>query len=399
MKEFNLSKCKMPLMKKIVKLLKSKSIFAIVLVLTSSLTLPLNNSNAETINVAPITFIQNIFAKKISSPFLRGSGVVVKDVESNEIIYASDSDVLRAPASVLKLISSVVALHILGADTTFPTSIYGTDEPDHFAIVGSSDPWITTSNKEAASDHRALFQNLLKPIIKANPDLTEITLDYYNVYQPQMDALVKYFAPTLTINLNPLSTPKAVAYPDRLMGTIYSPPLINIVKYLLLWSDNILADRLARIGAARAGFGKSNEGLNKVFDLVLTALNVPHAGLKVYDGSGLSKENKVSANTFAELLTRIWQMPNLYPLIDGLPLAGVTGTLKNRFTKDAPAGVARIQAKTGWIANTVSLAGYVTADNRQYAFAIINDRVKNTEKYRALARIAIDRALATLVTQ
>ena len=74
----------------------------------------------------------------------------------------------------------------------------------------------------------------------------------------------------------------------------------------------------------------------------------------------------------------------------------MTGTLKNRFVKDAPNAVGLIKAKTGWINTTVSLAGYVNIGERQYVFAVIADKIKPTERTRQATREVIDKMLATI---
>jgi len=83
-------------------------------------------------------------------------------------------------------------------------------------------------------------------------------------------------------------------------------------------------------------------------------------------------------------------------MYEGLPIAGKTGTLKNRFRTDAPNAVGLIHAKTGWIDNTVSLAGYVTVGKRQYVFAVVADHIQNSEIARQAARITIDKMMGTL---
>ena len=93
---------------------------------------------------------------------------------------------------------------------------------------------------------------------------------------------------------------------------------------------------------------------------------------------------------------KIKDNPLYAPVVQGLPTAGVSGTLKNRFVKDAPQAVGLVQAKTGWINTSVSLAGYVDVGNQKFAFAVIADHVKPYERYRALAREAIDKMLGTI---
>ena len=89
-------------------------------------------------------------------------------------------------------------------------------------------------------------------------------------------------------------------------------------------------------------------------------------------------------------------MTEYLSILEGLPLAGKTGTLKSRFITDAPSAVGLVKAKTGWINGTVSLAGFVTVGNDQYVFTVIADHVKQNENSRQLARLTIDRMLATI---
>jgi len=77
-------------------------------------------------------------------------------------------------------------------------------------------------------------------------------------------------------------------------------------------------------------------------------------------------------------------------LIDGLPVSGVTGTLSERYIESAPQAVGLVKAKTGTLSGTVSLAGYVQSGDREYAFAIIADRIKKTRSASDRAREILD---------
>ena len=81
---------------------------------------------------------------------LNDPGIIVLDPKSNEIVYESNPDVTRAPASVLKLVSTTDALKTFGADKTFNTNLYATDKGNKFLLVGEGDPWLTTSQLEAS---------------------------------------------------------------------------------------------------------------------------------------------------------------------------------------------------------------------------------------------------------
>jgi len=337
------------------------------------------------------------FYSNIHSPYLNNAGVVIKDLATGQTLYSHGANILRAPASVLKLVSTTSSLVTLGADTTFQTSLFATGTPDHFLILGESDPWLSFNTFEVKKYHRAFFPSLINEALKQPGVGNTITVDYAGVYQADIQNLVKFFAPRVKIIANKLpSVNAAPADKGEDISSIASPSVGEIIKFTLLWSDNVLADRLARISAIKSGFGGDTAGLNKLFGSVLNKLEVDHTGLQVFDGNGLSHDTKISATTIEELLIRVKSDPALSIIFQGLPTAGKTGTLKNRFVSDAPKAVALIHAKTGWINTTVSLAGYVKAGQRNYVFTIIDNHVKNSEYYRGLARIQIDKALAAI---
>jgi serine-type D-Ala-D-Ala carboxypeptidase/endopeptidase (penicillin-binding protein 4) len=172
--------------------------------------------------------------------------------------------------------------------------------------------------------------------------------------------------------------------------------LREILEFTLLWSDNVLADRLARNAAVKLGYSRDDMSLNFAFEEVLSSLGVNSTGLKVFDGSGLSRENRISARTVAELLLKIRNEPQFQAVYNGLPLSGKTGTLKKRFQEYGSAAKGLVKAKTGWINTSVTLAGYVEAGETEYVFAIIANRVTPTENSRDRARNIIDKMLATI---
>ena len=341
--------------------------------------------------------LPHAFVKLASSPLLAKPGIVVIDPESDQTLFSQAPDVLRAPASVLKLVSMTTAIHTLGADTTFTTSISSTDKPDTFVLLGQSDPWLTASDFEAKKYHRAYSPALINAVLAANPGLKSMTLDFSGVYTLDAHTLQKFFAGRVAITINPIASPSAAqAEAVNKIAEITSPPLKDIAQFTLLWSDNVLADRLARTAAVKLGFGGDAAGIQQAFEKTLDGFGVEHAGLAIFDGNGLSKDTRISARTIGELLVKIQATPELKIIADGLPLAGKTGTLQTRFVTDAPKAVGLVEAKTGWINGTVSLAGYVNVRDKKYVFAVIANRIHPTEYYRQLARQTIDKMLATI---
>jgi PBP4 family serine-type D-alanyl-D-alanine carboxypeptidase len=170
-----------------------------------------------------------------------------------------------------------------------------------------------------------------------------------------------------------------------------------MVKFAILWSDNRLADRIAKDSAREIGYPTTGKGLTTTFKQALNEIGVDHTGLQVKDGSGLSKENRVSAKTIVELLIKIRNNPVFVSIYEGLPIGGETGTLQKRFLETAPHAVGHVHAKTGWVNNSVTMAGYVEEGEKEYVFAILADGITPTFTARNKARAAMDRLLGVIV--
>ena len=374
-------------------ILRRKSIIALVVVLTTSVGIAPSNSFQR--NTLPASFMK--FAK---SKVLSHAGIVLIDPLTDETLFADAPDATRAPASVLKLLSMTTAIRALGPEKTFTTGIYESLDPSSentFVMAGQGDPWLSVSPTSSKKYHRAFAPNLINAALKKNPAMRQINIEYNGVYGKDFEALQKFYGKKLRINATPISSVESLtAVKGQEIAQVVSPPLKEISDFTLLWSDNVLADRLARIAAKEMGFTTDASGIQSAFEKTLADLGVNFAGLEIKDGNGLSKENRISARTIAELLVKVHTNPSLQAIYEGLPLAGMTGTLKNRFVKDAPNAVGLIKAKTGWINTTVSLAGYVNIGETQYVFAVIADKIKPTERTRQATREVIDKMLATI---
>lgn len=168
------------------------------------------------------------------------------------------------------------------------------------------------------------------------------------------------------------------------LAAVFSPPVRRLVERTLTLSDNDLAEALLRLVGRATGHAASFEGGAAGVQGVLTTLGVPTPGLVQLDGSGLSRDNRVAAVTLAGLLraTASDAHPELRAVLTGLPVAGFTGTLSDRFGANGAAGVVR--AKTGTLTGVSTLAGtLVDQDGRQLVFAVLADRVAVTGRARA----------------
>ena len=135
---------------------------------------------------------------------------------------------------------------------------------------------------------------------------------------------------------------------------------------------------------------KSDIGLLESRDLSL----IKTQDLALFDGSGLSPRNRVSPVTIADVLTDVAAERRWTELAQGLAVAGVTGTLANRFTtKATSSGRGVVRAKTGTLTGVAALAGIVIdADKRPLVFAIIGNNITS----QARARDTMDRIASQL---
>jgi D-alanyl-D-alanine carboxypeptidase/D-alanyl-D-alanine-endopeptidase (penicillin-binding protein 4) len=91
--------------------------------------------------------------------------------------------------------------------------------------------------------------------------------------------------------------------------------------------------------------------------------------VRVVDGSGLSRENRVTARELAGLLVAVWNDPALRRhMRDSLAVAGMTGTLEHRLEYRPARG--RVRAKTGTTRIASALSGYVGA---RFAFVVVQN--------------------------
>ncbi len=339
--------------------------------------------------------VPKTFKKLATSSTLAKPGIIVFDPTTQTEIYSDAADEPRAPASVLKIISAAAAIYAFGPDKVFNTTINSTEDPDVYILQGERDPWLTTSAIVAEGSNRALSTKLINEVINRRGDYAGLKIKFYGMFDADIKSLRTYYGNEIKFE----RITKPPASPDQEpteISRITSPKLSKILNFTLLWSDNVLADRVARNAAVKLGYSRDDLSLNLAFEETLNSLGVNTTGLKVFDGSGLSRENRVSVRTVAELLLKIRNEPQFQAVYDGLPLSGKTGTLKKRFQDSASSAKGLVKAKTGWINSSVTLAGYIEAGESEYVFAVIANRLTPTESTRDRARKIIDRMLATI---
>ncbi len=150
-----------------------------------------------------------------------------------------------------------------------------------------------------------------------------------------------------------------------------SKPLIEDVRVINKVSQNLHAEILLRLLGREKGTAGTIEGGLEVLRGFLAQAGVPSDQYLFYDGSGLSRQNLVTPHAVVQLLRYAAAQPwgNIYR--GTFPVAGVDGSLSDRF-KNALQG--RVYAKTGSLGGVKALSGYAkTNSSQQIAFSILSN--------------------------
>jgi D-alanyl-D-alanine carboxypeptidase/D-alanyl-D-alanine-endopeptidase (penicillin-binding protein 4) len=351
-----------------------------------------NLSPANAVDVLPEPFFKYLGSKYLANP-----GVILIDGSSNEIVYESGSDKPRTPASVLKVISTSAMALTLDSATVFKTALYKTDKKGVFVIWGENDPWITSNAKYRDANKRAYMPALIKAAFASDKSLKKITLVYKGVNNSDILYAKRALNRRSSVAYKPLSkTVEVESLITEKIAEVSSPPLQKMIRFALLYSDNVLSQRIAMLATGLNGYPLNRTGLNEMINAKISSIGVDTTGMKLVDGSGLGGENRVSAKTVSQLLLKIKTEPQLKVIYDSLPISGESGTLIGRYHSTAPQAVGLVRAKTGSTRHTVSLAGFATSGEKEYVFVVIADGVGRTRRLQDAARSAIDRMLGTI---
>lgn len=173
-------------------------------------------------------------------------------------------------------------------------------------------------------------------------------------------------------------------------------PLQQIATLFLKYSNNFIAECLLRwlaLGPAPAATAPpaSWAAGAEALRARLAGLGVPLGAARLLDGSGLSRENRISARILVETLRRGEALFDAGPeLLGGLPLAGLDGTLRRRAS-----GVrGRVRAKTGHLDGVSSLAGFARSDRgREFVFAVLANDLRQGDSAALAAMDGVAEAL------
>lgn len=344
----------------------------------------------------------------------------VADVRTGEVAFSRGAEVV-VPASTLKILTGAAALESLGPAARFTTRVVAS--ATGVVLVGGGDPFLASGPGKAkdlyptradlttlarrtavalkarglsavtlAYDDGLFSGPAVNPRWPANylpddvvPPITALWADEGKgpdgryVAAPSVSAATIFAAALRKVGIT-VTGPRAGTAPlgAEELAAVQSAPVGEIVQQVLQVSDNNAAEVLARHVALALGKKGSFISGSAAILQVLASLGMDVSGAKVYDGSGLSRDNRLPASLLLEVLSAAAssEYPRLREVITGLPVAGFTGSLRNRFDTGKAEGRGLVRAKTGTLTGVHGLAGIAADQNGALmAFVLVTDQV------------------------
>lgn len=175
----------------------------------------------------------------------------------------------------------------------------------------------------------------------------------------------------------------AVPPTARMVAQSESASLGEMVRDINKWSNNVMTRQLLLTLGAASGARPAREADGvRAIEAWLQSQQLKLPQLVLENGSGLSRQERVSAGGLAQLLVAAAGSPVMPEYLSSLPIGGVDGTMQKRLMQEPVSGRARI--KTGTLDGVRSAAGYVQDKNgrQQVVVMLVNDANANAREVR-----------------
>lgn len=357
-------------------------------------------------------------------------GVQVADPADGRIVYQTNDTLGRMPASNTKIVTALAALSVLGEKKRIYTQVRaGAARPKWIHLVGGGDPLLSDKDIRrlawrTAKKLKMQAEALNRPVRKARLRFDDSLFGYQNYGvgwrgsylpgivapvralgrqgRPTMDTgtdAAKYFAYRLRKSGIPIVkvkrgiTNQVRTKPLTRIGSRIGPAIDSMLRY----SDNNHAEALFRLVAVHSGRQGTFEGGSEAVAEALTRYGIDPAGAVVYDGSGVSRSNRITPAALNQVTAAALRAENstLHRMFNknALPIAGKTGTLWDGYRRfvypESSCAAGKALAKTGTLTGAITLSGVATAaDGRPRVFSFLLNGKAAADKYGA--RRALD---------
>ncbi|MCG8310817.1 MAG: D-alanyl-D-alanine carboxypeptidase/D-alanyl-D-alanine-endopeptidase [Cytophagales bacterium] len=177
---------------------------------------------------------------------------------------------------------------------------------------------------------------------------------------------------------------KSSHFPDCSPIALHSVPTDSVSKYILMDSDNFLAEQMLLVISGQSGDTlSSGKAIQKVLENLLSK---EQAQIFWVDGSGLSRYNRITPNAMVSILKKLYVEVPKDKLFRLLPESGSSGTLKTSF----PGLSGKIHAKTGSMRHVYNLSGYLETNSGKillFSFMNNNFNVSFNEMKREMEKV------------
>lgn len=384
--------------------------------------------------------------------------VYVADALTGQKLYSQKGEAAATPASNLKLLTAAAALETLGPETRFSTRAVAGSSPEQLVLVAGGDAMLSDGGGDTAKTMgHAGLEDLARQTAMAlatagvkgpvtlsiddtlftgpalNPDWADGDVDAGEIApifpmalnagrlapevlsgpRPQDSAVAAAEAFAHALEAAGVSTTGAISrakaplaangstagavQPGTVLGSVESATVAQQVQYMLAESDNYVAEVMGRMAALKLGKEASNSGAIAAVREVVESLGVSLDGITMTDACGLAVGNLISPAQLVKVLTLMLADPgsNIGLALPGLPIAGLSGSLQQRFVSGPELGGAGlVRAKTGSLNSVTGLSGYVVnAHGRLLVFSILGNGFSDGA---AAARPVADAAAAVL---
>jgi D-alanyl-D-alanine carboxypeptidase/D-alanyl-D-alanine-endopeptidase (penicillin-binding protein 4) len=375
-------------------------------------------------------------ARFARSDALRRSGVIVIDPGSQQTLFAKQEARPLTPASTVKILTAAAALEALGPNTRLATRV--ATQGDVVYLIGGGDATLPRALKtDSLPRGPASLRRLARDTATSLGTRTRVDVVFDDslfsgrvlgpgwpkgfpaagVAAPVTALMINQGrrAPSSRARVDDPARKAAQAFATLLekrgvqvnrvsrglaplgaseIARVESATVTEIVKAMLTDSDNDVAESLGHLVGKEMLDDGSFAGGAQATTMILQNAGVDVSNLALVDASGLSGRNKATPSTIGDVLVDVVRGERWPAIVQGLAVAGATGTLADRFaTKATSAGRGVVRAKTGTLTGVGSLAGTVVdTTGRPLVFVVIGNGVRS----QARARDAMDRIASEL---
>ncbi|MDL9938592.1 D-alanyl-D-alanine carboxypeptidase/D-alanyl-D-alanine-endopeptidase [Gordonia sp. ABSL1-1] len=390
---------------------------------------------ADTAPVPTPAGVRKEIAARLRNPALGELTGQISDSITGEVLWSKGATTPRIPASNDKVLSAAAYLLALPHDQRLTTTVV-TGTGGQVILKGAGDPTLSAQPPGADTFYTepARISDLAAQIKASGIPVTSVAVDLsaydgpdYDTTWDRRDIAGGDLAPIQPVmadgaRIDPLDefSPRherpAIAAGEalaaalgvdgdvteatapataRVVAKVSSAPLVTRVNDMLRYSDNVLAETLSiELSTHLGGPATLDGGVDAIVATLSKTFAAQWKGTTLHDASGISYANRVPAALLDAVMGAASGpgQPTMRPMLDGLPIAGGTGTLADRFDPTTNPGAGWVRAKTGTLTGVSSLTGIVqTVDGRVLSFAMMSGGTSPAD-----ARPALDAVIGEL---